>query len=87
MPKSRRKTLGRYIVADPEICHGKPTFIGSRVMVWQVLEAVARGEPWDEIVAHWPGSVSKEAIAEALELAQRSFDDHATEYAQERSPD
>jgi uncharacterized protein (DUF433 family) len=70
MPKNRRKLLGRYIVADPEICHGKPTFIGSRVMVWQVLEAVGRGEPWDKIAAHWPGSVSLEAVAEAVALAQ-----------------
>jgi uncharacterized protein (DUF433 family) len=82
--KKKRRTLGRYIVADPDICHGKPTFIGSRVMVWQVLKAVARGEPWDEIVAQWPGSVCREAIAEALQLAQRSFDDHAIEYAQKR---
>lgn len=83
MAKMRRKILGRYIVADPEICHGKPTFIGSRVMVWQVLKAVARGEAWDNIVAQWPGAVSKEAIAEAVELAERSFQDHATEYGRE----
>jgi Protein of unknown function (DUF433) len=35
--KSERQILGRYIVADPRICHGKPTFRGTRVMVWQVL--------------------------------------------------
>jgi hypothetical protein len=29
----QRKRLGRYIVADPEICHGKPTFVGTRIMV------------------------------------------------------
>jgi len=26
------KTLGRYIVTDPAICHGKPTFRGTRIM-------------------------------------------------------
>jgi uncharacterized protein (DUF433 family) len=78
--KNKKKLLGRYIVADPEICHGKPTFIGSRVMVWQVLKQVARGMSWDDIVAEWNGSVSKEAIAEALEIAHQTFRDHATEY-------
>jgi len=53
-----------------EICHGKATFIGTRVMVWQVLEAARRGEPWDKIAADWPGSVSLEAVAEAVALAR-----------------
>src|SRR5476651_730729 len=71
MAKKKRKILGRFIVADPAICHGKPTFIGSRVMVWQVLKQVARGMSWDDVIAEWNGSVSKEAIAEALEIAHR----------------
>jgi uncharacterized protein (DUF433 family) len=86
MPRKQRKLLGRYMVADPEICHGKPTFVGTRVMVAQVLKQVAKGMPWDAISAEWRGSVSKEAIAEAVELAQRTFEDHATEYAQESLP-
>jgi len=45
-----KKLIGRYIVADPEICHGKPTFRGTRIMVWQVLEMVAEGIAWDEII-------------------------------------
>jgi uncharacterized protein (DUF433 family) len=83
--KHQRKLLGRYIVADPAICHGKPTFVGTRVMVAQVLKRVAKGMPWDEITATWPGAVSREAIAEAIELAQRTFEAHAREYAQELS--
>jgi uncharacterized protein (DUF433 family) len=79
MAKKKRKLLGRYIVADPAICHGKPTFIGTRVMVWQVLKQVARGMPWDEITREWSGTVCKEAIAEALEIAHVAFRDHPTE--------
>jgi uncharacterized protein (DUF433 family) len=71
----KRVELGRYIVADSGICHGKPTFKGSRVMVWQVLRAVARGEPWEKICAAWPHAVTHEAIAEALALASRVFAD------------
>jgi uncharacterized protein (DUF433 family) len=86
MPTNQRKLLGRYIVADPEICHGKPTFLGTRIMVAQVLKQVAKGMAWEAITAEWRGSVTKDAIAEAVELAQRAFEDHAAEYAQESVP-
>ena len=75
--------LGRYIVADPAICHGKPTFRGTRIMVWQVLEMVAAGMAWETIVGEWGGSITKEAIGEAVQLASKSFIDHAAEYALE----
>ena len=74
------------MVVDPEICHGKPTFLGTRIMVAQVLRQVAKGMPWDTITAEWRGTVTKEAIAEAVEFAQRAFEDHAADYAQESQP-
>jgi uncharacterized protein (DUF433 family) len=86
MPKKTKKLLGRYVVADPAICHGKPTFIGTRVMVWQVLEMVSEGMDWNDISYQWHGTVSKEAIAEAIALAQQAFVDHATEYGKEHQP-
>jgi len=73
----RRTELGRYIVADPEICHGQPTFKGTRIMVWQVLDALERGESPDEIVAARGGRVNKAAIAETVRLARAAWlDDH-----------
>ena len=39
----RRIVLHKYIVADSEICHGKLTFKGTRIMVWQILEMLAEG--------------------------------------------
>ncbi|HLW68307.1 MAG TPA: DUF433 domain-containing protein [Gemmataceae bacterium] len=83
MPKSVKKRLGRYIVADPGICHGKPTFRGTRIMVRDILEQIADGMPWDEIVTQWRGDVSKKAIAEAVRLAQKTFESHAKECALE----
>lgn len=68
-----RIDIGRYIVADPEICHGKLTFKGTRIMVWQVLEMVADGMEWDEIIREWRGTVPKEAIAEAVHIASKAF--------------
>jgi len=78
--------IGRYIVADPGICHGKPTFRGTRIMVWQVLEQAASGMAWETIVEEWGGSITKEAIAEAVQLASQAFLDHAHEYALEPTP-
>jgi len=50
-------------------------------MVAQVLKQVSKGMSWDAITAEWRGAVTREAIAEAVELAQRTFEDHAAEYA------
>ena len=69
----RRKTLGRYIVIDPEICHGQPTFLGTRIRVSQVLKQVAKGMEWDKIIWQWRGHVSRAAIAEAVQLAGEAF--------------
>jgi len=59
------KLVGRYIVTDPNICHGKPTFRGTRIFVEDVLEQVASGMAWESIIEDWHGSITKEAIAEA----------------------
>ncbi len=62
-----RVELGHYIVADPEICHGKPTFKGTRIMVWQVLDDVAEGRSWEFICGkRWGGRISLAAVGEAV---------------------
>ncbi len=81
--KQKPLLMGRYIVADPDICHGKPTFRGTRIMVWQVLEMVAEGKAWESIVEEWGGSITKEAIGEAVLLASKSFIQHAHEHVLE----
>lgn len=78
-----QKLMGRYIVTDPKICHGKPTFRGTRIMVSQVLEQVSRGIVWEAIIEEWRGSITKEAIAEAVSLASQAFIEHADEYVLE----
>ncbi len=74
------RLIGRYIVADPEICHGKPTFRGTRVFVGDVLDQVASGMAWDTIIQEWNGNVSKPAIREAVELAGQALIRHADEF-------
>lgn len=68
-----RKSLGRYIVVDSAICHGQPTFRGTRIFVKDVLDQVASGMAWDAIVEEWRGSVSKAAIGEAVRLASEAL--------------
>ncbi len=71
------KEYGRYIVSDPRICHGALTFRGTRVFVTAVLEQVAEGESWEQIIKSWRGSVSREAIAEAVRLALKALEQNA----------
>jgi hypothetical protein len=74
----RKIELGRYIVADPEICHGKPTFKGTRIMVWQVLDDVAEGRSWDFICnTRWGRRIPLAAVAEAVRLSREAWLDRA----------
>ena len=63
-----RIEINKYIVADSEICHGKPTFKGTRVMVWQILEMLEGGMSIDEILRDYP-TITKEHIKAALQYA------------------
>ncbi len=63
-----RIEINEYIVADSEICHGKPTFKGTRVMVWQVLEMLEGGLSIKEIIKDFP-SLTPKAIKAALRYA------------------
>src|SRR5260370_18820705 len=65
--------IGRFIVADPAICHGQPTFRGTRILVADVLEQVAAGIAWEMIAEECRGDVSSDAISEAVRLASQAF--------------
>ncbi len=78
-----QKLYGRYIVSDPDICHGKPTFRGTRILVADVLEQVGEGLAWETIIEEWRGSITKEAIAEAIRLSRQAFLEHVAEYVLE----
>ena len=61
-------------MADPEICHGKPTFKGTRIMVWQVLDDVAEGRSWEFICnTRWGGRIALAAVAEAVRLSRQAW--------------
>ena len=75
-----KQAIGRFVVADRAICHGKPTFRGTRILVADVLEQVAEGVAWETIVEEWRGDVPLDAISEAVRLASQAFRDHSAEY-------
>jgi uncharacterized protein (DUF433 family) len=82
-PVPKIRLMGRYIVTDPRISHGKPTFRGTRVLVSDVLEQVANGMAWDTIVEEWNRSVTPDAIREAVQLASQALLRHADEFVVE----
>lgn len=82
----KQKLFGKHIVADPKICHGKLTFLGTRILVKDVLELVATGMSWNKIVKECHGSINEEAIAEAVRLSGRALLEHADDYMVESVP-
>ncbi|MBI2580282.1 DUF433 domain-containing protein [Candidatus Woesearchaeota archaeon] len=64
-----RIEINKHIVADSEICHGKPTFKGTRVMVWQVLEMLEEGASVEEIMTSFITPLTREQIKAALHYA------------------
>ncbi len=63
-----RVEINDYIVIDSEICHGKPTFKGTRIMVWQILEMLEAGSTTEDITEAFP-SLTPQAIKAALHYA------------------
>jgi uncharacterized protein (DUF433 family) len=76
----KKKSFGRFISVDPKICHGKLCFRGTRILVSDVLELVANGLSWDDIIKECHGSISRPAIAEAIRLAGLAIAEHADDY-------
>ena len=77
------RPLNGYVVADSKICHGRPTFRGTRILVDLVLERIADGRPWWRIIEEWGGRVSEEWIRDAMSLARKVLLEHAREFQPE----
>ncbi len=41
--------LTEYITINPQVCHGKPCFKGTRIMVYQILELLEAGVTPEQI--------------------------------------
>jgi uncharacterized protein (DUF433 family) len=60
------------IELNPRVCDGKPVIKGTRIPVSVLLEQIAQGETWEEILKGFP-ELSKEDIRAALLYASASL--------------
>lgn len=51
------------IITDPNVCHGKPVIKGTRVLVSNILGALASGETIDEVLKDYPNISIKDINA------------------------
>ena len=58
----------KWIVVDPNVCHGKPVFKGTRILVSDVLEMLSVGMSIEDVLRGYP-QLSREMIYEALGFA------------------
>lgn len=58
---------------DPKVCNGKSVIKGTRIPVSVVLEQIAEGISWDQILADYP-ELEREDIKAALSFARESLD-------------
>ena len=66
--------IQKYITVDPKICHGKPTFKGTRIMVWQILDMLREGNTIEEIIKAFP-SLTPDHIKAALYYSARVLEE------------
>ena len=64
----------RRITSESDICHGKPTLEGTRIMVTQVLDLLASGRSEEEIVADYFPDLSVEDVRGCVRYAQSLVD-------------
>ena len=60
--------MSNRIISDPSICSGEPCIAGTRIPVSIILNHLAAGESYDEILKQFP-RITKEDILAALEYA------------------
>lgn len=66
-------SLGEHVVSAVGVCGGEPTFKYTRILISGMLDRRAAGENIDSIVRGYRGRVSREAITEAILLADGSL--------------
>lgn len=66
--------LGKYVVAAPGVCGGRPTFKYTRLEVSVILARLRAGQTIDEVVQDYSLSrLAPEAVKEAIHLAEQAL--------------
>jgi uncharacterized protein (DUF433 family) len=66
--------MNEWIISDPDICGGKPTIKGTRIMVRNVLGMMAGGYTVEKILSAYP-ELTQEMVMAALEYAAQVIDE------------
>ena len=61
------------IELNPRVCNGKPVIKGTRIPVSVILEQIAEGESWADLLKGYP-ELEKNDIKAALLYARESLD-------------
>ena len=76
--------MNNRISINANVCHGKPVIKGTRVLVSNILGALASGDSIDSILEDYP-SISRENVMAALDFGaslarfeEISYEDHAS---------
>ena len=62
----------KHIVREPEICGGKPTIKGTRVLVLDILDWLEEGHSFQEILENFP-TITKENIQEIIAMQKKQL--------------
>ncbi len=65
--------MGIEIIQDPDIRFGKPVIKGTRISVYDILEALKRGQTIDEIAEEF--KISKEDMIKAIEFVEEKLNE------------
>ncbi len=68
-------SLGRFIVSNPAIHRGVPTFRGTCIRVTDVLHQLYQSVPRPEIVERFGGRITLDMLADVLELERRILEE------------
>lgn len=64
---------------NPAICHGKPVFRGTRVLVSTILGALGGGDTIETVLEDYP-NITRQDVEAALEFASQLSDYQASAY-------
>ncbi|WP_442888532.1 DUF433 domain-containing protein [Congregicoccus parvus] len=65
-------TLLSRITIHPEVCHGKPVVRGMRYPVESILEYLAAGDSFEDLLVEFP-DLERDDLLACLEFAARSL--------------
>jgi uncharacterized protein (DUF433 family) len=70
--RKRMSALLDRIIIDPEICHGKPCVRGLRFPVESVLEHLAGGDSFEDVLREFP-DLEQDDLFACLDFARRAL--------------